>query len=229
MRRTFIYFLLIQSMAIWASSCKGDDEPSSAIPQEAVYDFVTLVESSADGSVFTMRRNGDSPLISYYSDADFSGIQSIKAGDRLILCYGRIDGEVYTSGKINVYGYGQLSSTDQNLLSGNPSDYNGWKCPPMKVNSLWRTGHYINLDTRISLFQARRPETLVLVADEATCESEYPRLHIYYENAEDNDGENLYRVYASFDISEVWDKASCEGVTVSYPTADGSASITFEK
>ncbi len=229
MKNSILYLLLLQSLFIAASSCKGEDEPSSNIPQEAVYDFVTLKESSPEGSTFTMRKSGDSPLITYFSDIDFSRIQTIEDGDRLILCYDRAGGEIYTSGNIIVYGYVQLSSTSQEMLTAAAADYDGWKCQPMKVNALWRTGQFINLDTEISVYHARRPETMVIVADNATLDSEYPRLHIYYENAEDNDGENPYRVYGSFDISDVWQKPTCRGVTVTYQTTDGPSSVTFEK
>lgn len=229
MKHTFLYLLLLQSFFLAVSSCKGDDEPSSSIPPEAVYDFVTLRESSSEGSIFTMRKSGDSPLITYFSDIDFSRIQTIKDGDRLILCYDRAGGDIYTSGNIIVYGYVQLSSTSQDMLTACASDYDGWKCQPMKVNALWRTGDFINLDTELSVFQARRPETLVIVADNATLDSEYPQLHIYYENAENNDGENPYRVYGSFDISAVWHRPTCRGVTVMYPVAGGVNSVTFEK
>ncbi len=229
MRHTLIYILLFTLMAVLVSSCKGDDEPSATIPQGACYDFVTLEESSEAGSVFTMRKNEDSPLISYYSDIDFSRIQTIKDGDRLILCYDRIDGEIYTSGDINVYGYVQLSTTEQNMLTGDAGEYDGWQCPPMKVNALWRTGCFINLDTEISVFQARKPEILVIVADKATADGDLPELHVFYSNVKDNDGENPYRVYASFDISEVWERPSCRGVKVTYHSHDGLSSVIFDK
>lgn len=223
------YSMLCLLLGAVVAACKNDDEPASNLPQSAVYDFVTLKESSADGSVFTMRKSGDSPLISYYSDIDFSRIQTIQDGDRLILCYDRIGGDVYTSGAIEIYGYVQLSSTELKALYGTSADYDGWASPPMKVNSLWRSGRYINLDTEISVFHAMRPESMVMVADKSSLSGEYPELHIVYENAENNDGDNPYRVYASFDISEIWDLPGCKGVTISYPAASGYQSMTFEK
>lgn len=229
MSRLIIYSWLCMFLGAVVTACKDDVEPASNLPQSAVYDFVTLEESSADGSVFTMRKSGDSPLISYYSDMDFSRIQTIHDGDRLILCYDRIDGEVYTSGAIDIYGYVQLSSTELKALYGTSADYDGWASPPMKVNSLWRSGCFINLDTEISVFHAIRPESMVIVADKSSLSGEYPVLYIVYENAENNDGDNPYRVYASFDISEIWDRPSCKGVTISYPTAYGFQSMTFEK
>lgn len=229
MRRTLLHILLFHLIAIAIQACKNGDEPSSTIPRGAVYDFVTLEESSEEGSLLTMRKNADSPLISYFSDIDFSRIQTIHDGDRLIICYDRVGGEIYTSGTIVIYGYVQLSSSDQKMLTGASRDYDGWRCPPMKANALWRTGNFINLDTDISVFQAHKPKTLVIVADKETVNDGYPELYIYYENEENNDGENPYRIYASFDISELWDKDSCRGVIVNYPTADGGGSMIFQK
>lgn len=229
MPRPLLYIVLFPLIAIAMQACKGDDEPSSRIPRSAVYDFVTLRESSEEGSVLTMRKNADSPLITYFSDIDFSRIQTIHDGDRLIICYDRIGGEIYTSGNIVIYGYVQLSASDQKMLTGSYEEYSGWTCPPMKANALWRTGHFINLDADISVFQAHRPETLVIVADQATIDDGYPELYIYYKNEEKNDGENPYRIYASFDISAVWSKPSCRGVIVNYPDASGFASAIFQK
>lgn len=229
MRRTYLYIVLLPLIAVVMQACKGDDEPASSIPRGAVYDFVTLLESSEEGSVLTMRKNADSPLITYFSDIDFSRIQTIHDGDRLIICYDRVGGEIYTSGNIVIYGYVQLSGTDQKMLTGSYDEYAGWRCPPMKANALWRTGNFINLDADISVFQAHRPETLVIVADQATINDGYPELHIYYKNEENNDGDNPYRVYASFDISEIWKKPSCRGVIVNYPDDSGFVSMIFQK
>lgn len=209
--------------------CRNDDEPSANIPREAVYDFVTFAESSENGSVLTLQKNADSPLISYISDIDFSRVKSIQLGERLIICYNRVDGDTYTSGNITVYGYLKLANSDQNLLYGSASEFNGWKCPPMKVNSLWRTGCYINLDANISVLHAASPESFVVVADESTVHYQYPELYIYYQNENDNDGDNPYRVYASFDVSDLWEHSSCKGVIVNYPSSDGFNSVLFNK
>ena len=74
-----------------------------------------------------------------------------------------------------------------------------------------------------------RPESMVMVADKSSLSGEYPELHIVYENAQNNDGDNPYRVYASFDISEIWTLHGCKGVSISFPTASGFQSMTFEK
>lgn len=229
MRSSIQYIMLLSIIALVLHACKSSDEPSPTIPREAVYDFVTLEESSENGSLLTMRKNADSPLISYFSDVDFSHIQTINDGDRLIICYNRADGETYTSGKITLYGYVLLNNSDQKMLCGYSSDYDGWRCPAMKIKSLWRTGTFINLDADISVFHAGNPETFVIVADQATVDDDYPQLYIYYKNGDDNDGRNPYRVYASFDIAEIWETPSCRGVTINYPTPDGVSSMTIQK
>lgn len=182
-----------------------------------------------DGSVFTLQKNGDSPVITYTSDADFSSVKSVSEGDRLILCYKRKGGAVYTSGDVIVYGFVRLTNTEKSVVRASASDFNGWSTRPLKVNSLWRTGSFINIDTDIFVYKAAVPQMMALVCDEATIDSPMPELHVVYINADDNDGDNPYTVYASVDISALWDMPSCQGVMIVYPSPSGTKSIKFEK
>lgn len=219
------------ALAFAAGACSDDEAtPGGRIPSNAVYDFVTLESSTKDmGAVFTMRKVDDSPLITYTSNADFSSVKTLSEGDRLILCYNRVDGETYTSGNIDVYGYVTLDNTEKEALWSAEADSADYKCPPMKVYALWRTGTYINLVADVSVYKARRPEIYVLAVDSATIDLPMPDLRVYYRNTKDNDGDNMYTVYASFDISGIWSKPDCQGVNVVYTTADGEQSSGFLK
>lgn len=223
------HILCIFFVALVLVACSDNDEPVSHIPNTAVYDFVTLDSSSSEGSEFSMQKNGDSPLIYYSSNIDFSKVQTIKDGDRLIICYNRTDGPTYSSGEIKIYGYVFLASTQQQMIVSSPNEYNDWKCSPLKPTALWRTGQYINIEAQLMVYRANKPESFVIVADEATLGDPYPELHLYYENQKDNDGLNSYSVFGSFDISQVWSSPSCHGVKIIYPSTSGFESSTFYK
>lgn len=228
--KRYIYFLAVCVCVPLLAAC-GDDDGSleSAIPADADYDFVTLVSSSSSGSVFEFRKVDDSPVVSYQANVDFTKINSVNDGDRLIICYKRNGGEIYTSGPIYLYGYIAMANEEQKCMQGVASDYDDWASRPFGINALWRTGVYINVNTEIYVFQSKLPESFVLVEDTATSDSAMPHLHMMYANKEGNDGDNPTRVYASFDISGVWERDGVEGVVVEYPTRDGSASQVFTK
>lgn len=210
------------------TSC-SDDDKYSGMPTSAVYDFVTIDSTSDKGSVFTMQKNGDSPLISYHAPVNFSKIEGISVGDRIILCYNRTDGETYTSGNIDVYGYALMSNTQKTAVKDSTAQSAGFACQPMKVNALWRTGRYINVDTEISVFMAARPKTFILAADSTTLNDDVPKLHLYYSNEDGNDGYSPYTIYGSFDINDLWSRNECKGVEIYYITSTGEKSQLFTK
>lgn len=228
-----MHFRLAQilCLGIAAISCGcSDDEPSSSrIPASAVYDFVTIDSSSSKGSVFTMQKSGDSPLITYYAPVDLTKVEELTKGDRIILCYNRTDGETYTNGNIDVYGYVLPANTSKTAVSDSEAQAVGFECPPMKVNALWRTGQFINVDTELSVFKAIRPQTFILAADTTTLNDDVPKLHLYYRNAADNDGYSPFTVYGSFDILDIWKHSDCKGVEVLYLTSTGEESQVFLK
>lgn len=219
---------IITCISAMLTSC-SDDDNSSGMPTSAVYDFVTIDSTSEKGSVFTLQKNDDSPLICYYAAVNFSKIEGLSEGDRIILCYNRSDGETYTSGNIDVYGYALLSNTKKSVVTDSAAQAEGFACQPMKVNALWRTGRFINVDTEISVFMASKPKTFILATDSTTLSDEVPKLHLYYINADGNDGYSPYTIYGSFDINDIWSRDECKGIEVFYLTANGEKSQTFLK
>lgn len=226
-----IRFAHILLLGITASLCGcSDNEPSnSRIPTSAVYDFVTIDSSSSKGTVFSMQKSGDSPLITYYAPVDLSTAENLGKGDRIIICYNRADGETYTNGNIDVYGYMRLANTEKGLVNDKAIQEQGFACPPLKINALWRTGHYLNVDAEISVFKALRPQKFILAADSTTLTDDVPKLHLYYQNAEDNDGYSPFTIYGSFDIDDLWKQSECQGIEVFYITSSGEESQVFMK
>lgn len=227
-RFSHIAIFIITSVSAFMAGC-SDDDKQSGMPTSAVYDFVTIDSTSDKGSVFTMQKFDDSPLISYYAPVNFSKIEGIETGQRIILCYNRTDGETYTSGNIDVYGYALMSNTQKKMVNDSIAQSADFACQPMKVNALWRTGKYINVDTEISVFIAEKPKTFILAADSTTLSDEVPKLYLYYRNDDGNDGYTPYTIYGSFDISDVWDRNECKGAEIYYNTATGKKSQLFMK
>ena len=68
--------------------------------------------------------------------------------------------------------------------------------------------------------------TIKLVADPDKLNDPIPELYLEYQN-NNNDGDNQYLAYASFNIVDIWSRSTCKGVKVNYQTPDGIKSTTF--
>ena len=208
-----------------ATACKKD-EPGP-IPGSACYDYVTLDSSvKGEGSTFSMQRSDDSPMIYYNTSHYFSNDTVVSAGMRLIISYARLNGdEPYTSGPIDLYGYRLLDNTSQSLITEIPQEEDFWTTDWLKPLAMTRTGKYINITSMLSCTQQKKAKSYVLALVPETAGNEYPVLQLIYKA--ESPGDNSYTSYASFDISAVWDKETCKGVTISYKSQNGPDTKTF--
>ena len=221
--RRWILFLVAMPMAWTLASC-SNDEPEYRVPTDVCYDFVTFEAKSAKGSEFSLRRSGDSELVTYSSGYSFDGDTVLRKGYRLIIQYKRVDGDPYTSGRISLYGYRLLDNANSQQLVGYDPDRPG---EMVKPQTMTRTGQYINMQMQMSCMHAAKAKTMELAVDSATLSSDVPELRLVYYAA--SPGENFTTGYASFDISSVWDLPTCRGVKVTCRTPNGDESSIFYK
>lgn len=208
------------------SSC-SDDDKGSAEANMGVYDFVTLATLDASGSTFTLRKSGDSELITYESSYTFPNDTLLEVGDRLIIKYLRADGQPYTSGQITLQGYRYLDNYPQKILKDSYKDLATTESEPIKVTSLTRTGVYLNLQAQLSCQITSTPYLFCLITHEEDADAALPQVRIVYEASQP--GENYMTSYASWDISALWDRPTCQGLEVIYTTSEGRQSQTFMK
>lgn len=216
-------WILAMAGGLTLASC-SNDEPEYRVPTDVCYDFVTFEAKGAKGSEFSLRRSGDSELISYRSGYTFDGDTVLTKGYRLIIQYVRKDGEPYTSGPITLYGYRLLDNADTQCLVGYDPDE---PTEPVMPQSMTRTGQYINMQLQMSCMYAAKAKRMVLAVDSATLSQDVPELRLVYRAV--SPGQNYCTGYASFDISSVWDLPTCRGVKVTYKTPNGEESSSFYK
>jgi hypothetical protein len=90
------------------------------------------------------------------------------------------------------------------------SKYN-WNERPVYLNSVWRSGKYINL--RLRLEYSDKPRYFYLVTDSLTMTDAVPQLYLVHDRK--GEAENyLFETYASFDISKVWNLPSCQAINI---------------
>lgn len=225
MKRTLRLMFAIAALPwmLAIASCSSD-EPEYRVPTDTCYDFVTFESKSAKGSEFSLRRSGDSDLITYRSAYPFAQDTILHKGYRFIIQYRRVDGEPYTSGQITLYGYRLLDNANSQQVVA----YDTQRTSEMvKLQTITRTGKYINMQLQMSCLQAGKAKMLELAVDGATLDSDMPELRLVYRSAAP--GPNYCTGYASFDISSVWDLPACRGVKVIYTTPNGEESTSFYK
>ncbi len=220
--------LLLPLLAVLMAACNNDKPSGPTIPSDALWDIVTVDQLSSTTTSFTLRKDGDSPLVTLVASYAFDDKQGIKVGQRLMICYTNNGHSPYTTGSITLYGYRLMEQTQPLLLEGTSAEYNNWSSDPLDMKQLWRTGQYINIQASAFCTTQSMPKRFILVADETTLDEETVKLHVIY-TAANPGGENRQEVYASFDINSVWSKSTCKAVEVIYFTPSGTKTETFKK
>ena len=198
--------LILTLLAIITTSC-GDDIPYN--DRAALYDIVTFDGPEEEGVVFSFQQVNDSPIIHLVARGITLDEQTARKGQRLLIGYYPISGKAYVSDQIELIGYSQVY---QNQVITTSSDkITGWDKNAIWLNSIWRSGMFLNLNLRAD--QAGSSRRFELIADQSTINDPMPHLYIAHDLL--GNPENYSRqIYASFDLSPVWNFNSCKGVIV---------------
>lgn len=198
-----IFATAIASIAL--ASCSGTENPE---PEPVVYNIVTYESTSADGSVstFSYQVNGDSPLITL--TAKWNVPEAIIPGMRLLLAY--VPESLTTqSGAVKLLGFTTVPGGEAKISSTIP------KSEPMRLNSIWRSGNYLNLNGIVTL--SGQVSEISLYADQSTINSPEPHTYVVIGNGDGNlDKEAERKLYASWDISQIWAMPALEALLVTY-------------
>lgn len=198
--------LILTLLAIITTSC-GDDIPYN--DRAALYDIVTFDGAGEDGAMFSFRQINDSPIIHLVAHGITLDEKIAHKGQRLLIGYYPISGNAYVSDQIELIGYSQVN---QNEVVITPSDkIANWDKNPIWLNSIWRSGTFLNLNLRAD--QSGSSRRFELIADQSTINEPMPHLYIAHDLL--GSPENYSRqIYASFDLSSVWNLNSCKGVII---------------
>ncbi len=202
--RHYIFTIILFAVSLIAPSCSNDDGPFSNNAQ--LYDIVTYDGNDASGACFSFRRRDDSPLITLTAPG-VSVSSSIKPSDRVILGYYPTSGEPYSSGDISIISINKINQ--DTLHYHNATDLNGWDNDAVFLNSVWRSGKYLNVYMRVEYSNNAR--IFKIAADSATIQDPKPHLYLMHDMG-DAPTSFTRRAYLSVDISSLWEKNYCEGI-----------------
>ena len=213
MKSTKILIMLAAALAMFATyGCNASDNSNvgPVTPPNTLYDFATLSSSTDKGSIFTLTKANDSQPVTYTSEVKFDDKKGVKVGDRLVIAYTTLNGlQAYQSGPINLIGYIMMNNKSQQV-----EDLKGlWSSTPLEMEVITRTGTYVNMQMQLYARDNITRGDLRLVADPDKLDQAVPELFLVYDNAS-NFGDNKYLAYASFNITDIWTRPTCKGVSL---------------
>lgn len=207
------------------TSCLSDNGHDG--PVDMTYWDIATFTGNIDGKAnFTIRQVNDSPEASLIAQTairidDNNDI----TGKRMLIRYAPENNKPYTSGAITLYSASPVNQSPTKIES--IEKYPDWSRDAVYLYSTWRTGKYLNF--HVSLTYDSEPRMFCIVADEATLENKYPDLYLVHIMKQVTDYHDR-RYYASFDISEIWDRDNVCGVRLHVSNSNLDKDIfTFNK
>ncbi len=212
----------LAALALAAVSCRPDGVDGEVLMPFT--DIATYEGNTAPGgcATFSVIRDGDEPEATLHSDITLS--DTYKTGTRMMIRYTTPSNLPYTSGPVSVeWGY---EINHGPVMTEWREEYELWDANPVWLASVWRTGRYINFNLRLPTLS--KPRIFTLVACHDWQQREWPELYLAHTLPAGETGAYDREYYSSYDISEVWDSPSTQGVTVVVATDNRGGVQRFE-
>ncbi|MDE7407872.1 MAG: hypothetical protein K2M76_05570 [Muribaculaceae bacterium] len=221
MRMLFRYILRVVLPMIALSlnvSCSTDEQE----PLEYRADIVTFVGNETGGASFGRIEQNSETVTKLMARGVRVDTTRVTAGSRVLMVYEEAS-ELSEPLSVNILSL-QLIVTGEVRVA---DDMAGWNSDAVYMLSMWRTGGYLNLECRVENSEEKR--NFCVVADPATVSNAVPDLYVVHDMGE-HTASYMRRIYASWDISEVWNRRSCRGVRVHINDSNrGINEMTFTK
>ena len=206
--KNMIYILLAFAAIVATTACSDDDYYQYG---DFRYDMVTYMgQDVASGSDiyinYPANDNMPTTLIDPAAAASASS-SDIDVGDRLLLNY--VVDSRNTDNSLNITARGITQAITDSLRY--TLNVGTLAMDSVQLNSIWRTGDYINIYCRVKYTDKVRLMALVMDYDTWNCDT----VHCYLSH--NMMGAQAYfwrRCYMSFNISSVWNLQSCKVVRV---------------
>lgn len=214
------YIFILPLVAVMMSC--GDDEPTAGIE---IYQDVMTFDGNRDGCIHLLfQAIDDSEPIDVYSPGSLSG-EGVEPGLRVLVTYSLPTDRTYPSpGQIQLRSIGRVSTPQIETATDIPTadDLN-----PIYVNTLYRTGHYINLRATMPKVTGR---TYQVCVDESSLSTGTAVLTIDTEVPQGATGYDALSVM-SVDISEIWDRSDIQAIDVTINNSNNiyRRKFTFNK
>ncbi|MFI3239085.1 MAG: NigD-like C-terminal domain-containing protein [Bacteroidales bacterium] len=192
--------LLIVIAAVGLIAC--DD---SSYATDFQYNMVTFI-SNEGGMSYEYQGYEDSPVIQLYDSEVISLLED--SGERIMLQYTEL-GVVNGVQQISTIGYSSV--INDVLRESDMETINKVDISPMVLNSIWRTGNYININCQLLYTGAVRQFQLVM--DKATASDEIVECYLI-DNTMSVTTYYYRKAFAAFNVEAIWTSATCQTLRI---------------
>ena len=193
------------ALVVSAMTSCGDDEYYEY--GNSSFDMVTYAGNGTAGDSYINYPVNDIAPVTLIDAATNASSAGLKSGTRLLLNYAVNSRNSDSSLNITAKSYTKAITDTLRYVPGTtpiPMD-------SVSLNSIWRTGRYINIYCRVKYTETAR--VMALVADYRTIRNDTVHCYLMH-NMMDATAYFWRRCYASYDISSVWNLQSCKTVRI---------------
>lgn len=193
------------ALVVSAMTSCGDDEYYKY--GNSSFDMVTYAGNGTAGDSYINYPVNDIAPVTLIDAATNASSAGLKSGTRLLLNYAVNSRNSDGSLNITAKSYTKAITDTLRYVPGTtpiPMD-------SVSLNSIWRTGRYINIYCRVKYTETAR--VMALVADYRTIRNDTVHCYLMH-NMMDATAYFWRRCYASYDISSVWNLQSCKTVRI---------------
>lgn len=224
--KTIRTLLMAAGLTVLASSCNdnSNDNGFNGVPYNSLVTYDMTV-ASADNDVtkdiayftFYTEDNNTAPIS--YTATNLSRKIEATPGQRMIIAYYLNGQSLGQSGPITLITYRTVPG---GAVEVKPTAEAEAANAPISVTTINRTGKYINLFARLMYNPDR---TFTMIADESTVGTETVDLYVTTAVPASGDSGVVNEQVASFDISQVWNKAETMSVRVHVNNTAGTQKV----
>lgn len=207
MKKLLSHILLpaVIALVVSAMTSCGDDEYYEY--GNSSFDMVTYAGNGTAGDSYINYPVNDIAPVTLIDAATNASSTGLKSGTRLLLNYAVNSRN--SDGSLNITAKSYTKAITDTLryvpgITPIPMD-------SVSLNSIWRTGRYINIYCRVKYTETAR--VMALVADYRTIRNDTVHCYLMH-NMMDATTYFWRRCYASYDISSVWNLQSCKTVRI---------------
>lgn len=202
----------IVALCLGFQSCNSDndDDPN---PGTNIYTrIVSYVEGTANGSTFTYRERGDSPLITLYSTQALKA-ETFKVGTRIIIQYTSESTGQNQDRRITLLAAANVEGQGKAVESATAESTNNWNSDGVAVQALYRSGDFV--DVQFTGYLGDQQAKVAMYVDETTLDSEQPQLHLIF-GPYSGFVNTPYIFYGSWNIANIWNRPNVKSVKVNF-------------
>ena len=222
MKQKIMRMLAMATVVLGLASCNNSEPGSSTV---YFLDIVSYDAESASGSTFTVRKNGDSELVTYTTPQKLSTVD-FKVGTRVLISYTNESQTQYVSGPITLAAAANVEGKGDPVQKKTAEETADWASDKVSVASLFRSGEFINIQFSGALGSQKAIVEMYL--DSKTADSEYPELHLIF-GPYTGYVDTPYMFYGSWSIADIWNRPDCKGIKVFYNSTSSQSMAMFEK